>query len=88
MVAWIVAALESAVAIGGLSAIGAALYSIGIPKDSIVKYETDVKAGKLLVVVHATAADTAKAKEILSTLKPSVLTDHVLEPATQAPQPS
>src|SRR6202522_2356743 len=40
VVAWIVGALESAVVVGGFSALGAGLYSIGIPDDSIVKYET------------------------------------------------
>src|SRR5580698_11111553 len=40
LVAWIVGALEGAVVVGGLGAIGAGLYSIGIPKDSVVKYET------------------------------------------------
>src|ERR1022692_2523986 len=40
VVAWIVGALEGAVVVGGLGAIGAGLYSMGIPKDSIVKYET------------------------------------------------
>jgi hypothetical protein len=84
LVAAIVAGLESAVAIGGLSAIGAGLYSIGIPKDSIVTYETALKAGKYLVVAHGTSAEAAKARNILSTLKPADLTDHVLEPALQA----
>src|ERR1022692_1261927 len=36
LAASIIAALEGAVAVGGLSAIGAGLYSLGIPKDSIV----------------------------------------------------
>src|ERR1700744_5620431 len=54
LVAWIVAALEGAVAVGGLSAIGAGLYSIGIPKDSIVRYESALKANKFLVVAHGT----------------------------------
>ena len=40
LVGWIVGALEGAVVVGGLSAIGAGLYSLGIPKDSILKYET------------------------------------------------
>ncbi len=84
LVAWIVAGLEGAVVIGGLSAIGAGLYSMGIPKNSIVKYETAVKAGKYLVVAHGTAAEAAKARDILSTLKPSELTDQVLEPDTEA----
>jgi hypothetical protein len=50
--AWIVAGLEDAVVVGGLSAIGAGLYSVGIPKDSIVTYETAIKAGQYLVVAH------------------------------------
>jgi hypothetical protein len=49
LVAWIVAGLEDAVVVSGLSAIGAGLYSIGIPRDSIVTYETAIKAGQYLV---------------------------------------
>ena len=45
-VAWIVGALEGAVVVGGLSALGAGLYSIGIPRNSALKYESSVKAGK------------------------------------------
>ena len=48
----IVAALESAVVVGGLSALGAALVSIGIPKDSIIKTEAQIKAGKYVVIKH------------------------------------
>ena len=84
LVASIIAGLEDALLVGGLSAIGAGLYSIGIPKDSIVTYEADIKAGQYLVVAHGTAAEAADARNILSTLKPSDLTDHVLEPAMQA----
>jgi hypothetical protein len=49
-----------------------------------VTYETAIKAGQYLVVAHGTSAETAKARNILSTLKPTQLTDHVLEPAMQA----
>ncbi len=84
LVASIIAGLEDAVVLGGLSAIGAGLYSIGIPKDSIVTYEGDIEAGQYLVVAHGTAAEAAVARNILSTLKPSTLMDHVLEPAAQA----
>jgi hypothetical protein len=83
-VAWIVAALEGAVFVGGLSAIGAGLYSLGIPKDSIVEYESAVKAGNFVVVAHGTADEAARAKSILNTSKPSSLSDHVLEPAGAA----
>ena len=54
LVAWIVGALEEAVVIGGLSALGAGLYSIGIPKDSVLKYETAIKAGKFVLIAHGT----------------------------------
>ena len=36
MISWIIAGLESAITVGGMSAVGAGLCSIGIPKDSIV----------------------------------------------------
>jgi uncharacterized membrane protein len=65
IVASIVATLESAVAVGGLSALGAGLYSLGIPKDTILKYETAIKSNKFLVIAHGTADELAKAKRIM-----------------------
>ena len=67
LVGWIVGALEGAVVIGSLSAFAAALYGIGIPKDSLVKYETAVKSAKFLVIAHGTAGQVAQAKSILDT---------------------
>ena len=32
--------------------LGAGLYTMGIPKDSIIEYETQIKAGKFVVIVH------------------------------------
>lgn len=79
-----VAALESAVVVGGLSALGAALYSIGIPKDSVLKYETAIKVNKYLLVAHGTGAQVVQAREILKTTKPAVLDEHVLGAAKPA----
>jgi uncharacterized membrane protein len=67
IVGWIVGALEGAVVVGGLSALGAALYSIGIPQDSIMQYETAVKSAKFLVIAHGTAGQVKQAKSILET---------------------
>ncbi len=53
--------------VGGLSALGAGLYSIGIPKDSIMQYETALKSDKFLVIAHGTADEAARAKSILET---------------------
>jgi len=67
VITWIVAALEGAVVVGGLSALGAGLYSLGIPKDSIVTYETTIKAGKFVLIAHGTADEVEKARGILET---------------------
>jgi hypothetical protein len=66
LVSWIIAALEGAVVVGGLSALGAGLYSVGIPKDSIVNYETQIKAEKFLLIAHGTMEEVQKAKELLA----------------------
>lgn len=66
----IIGALENAVIVGGLSALGAGLYSVGIPKDSVIKYETAVKADKFLVIVHGTEDEVTKAKEIIKSTDP------------------
>jgi hypothetical protein len=70
LAATIVSGLEGAVAVGGLSALGAALYSIGIPKDSVLHYESDLRADNFLVMAHGTAADMARAEEILGNSNP------------------
>jgi hypothetical protein len=71
-----IAAIEDAVIVGGMSALGAALYSVGIPKDSIVQYETALKADSFLVMAHGTADEMARAKAILGTSNPSRLDVH------------
>jgi Heat induced stress protein YflT domain len=76
LVSWIVAALEGAAVVGGLSAIGAGLYSIGIPKDSILRYEVALKANKFLLVAHGTAEEVARARDIIATTHPSEVGVH------------
>ena len=65
LVAWIVGALEGAALLGGLSAIGAGLYSMGIPRDSVIEYETALKTDKFLLMVHGAVSDVEKAKGII-----------------------
>ena len=76
LVAWIVGALEGAVVVGGLSALGAALYGIGVPKDSVLQYETALKADSFLVMAHGSAEEMARAKTVLGKLNPSRLDAH------------
>jgi len=69
-------AIEGAAVVGGLSALGASLYSIGIPKDSVLQYETALRADNFLVMAHGTADEMARAKTILGTGNPSRLEVH------------
>jgi uncharacterized membrane protein len=80
LVTWIVGALEGAVMTGGLTALGAGLYSIGIPKNSILQYETEVKNGKLLLVAHGTADEVERARDLLHQTQAAQTTIHA-EPA-------
>jgi hypothetical protein len=68
-----VAGIENAAIVGGLSALGAAIYSIGIPKDSVLKYETAVKEDGFLVMAHGTPEEVARAKALLGEINPSQL---------------
>jgi Heat induced stress protein YflT domain len=79
LVAWIVGALEGAVVVGGLSALGAGLYSIGIPKNSVVKYELALKSDKFLVLAHGTTDEVAKAKDIMQSTRPVEVGLHAAE---------
>jgi len=75
-VSWIVGALEGVVVVGGLSALGAGLYGIGIPKDSILRYETAIKTDKFVLVAHGSEEEVIRAKEVLSGTQPETLEHH------------
>jgi hypothetical protein len=84
LVASIIAGLEGAIAVGGLSAVGAALLSIGIPKDSVVRYEAALNASQFLLIAHGGADEVTKAREILQTSSPAEVNIHpsaLVEPA-------
>jgi hypothetical protein len=76
VVGWLVGALEGAVVVGGLSALGAGLYGLGIPKDSVLQYETALKTDKFLLIAHGSADEINRAKEILNRTKPEALEHH------------
>jgi len=75
-VAWIVAGLEGAAVVGGVSAAGAGLVSIGIPKDSVLKYDVALKTDKFLLVVHGTPDAVDEAKDIVAGTRHSSYTVH------------
>jgi hypothetical protein len=65
LVSSIIGGLEGAAVVGGTSALFGALAGLGIPKDTVVQYENDVKAGKFLVLAQGTPEEVARAKDIL-----------------------
>jgi len=85
LAATLVSGIESAVLVGGMSAVGAALYGLGVPKDSVVQYETAVKADRFLVMAHGSAKEVAGAKATLATFGPSSLEIHSPEKAATFP---
>jgi hypothetical protein len=78
LVGWIVGALEGAVLVGGLSALGAGLYSIGIPKDSIIEYEKQIKVGKYLLIAHGSQDEVNKTKDALAATSHLGVKEHSL----------
>lgn len=61
-----IGAVETSVVVGGLSVLGAGLYSHGIDKESALKCENVVKAGKFLVIAHGTPEEAEAARRILA----------------------
>ena len=78
---WIVGALEEAAIVGGLNALGAGLCSIGIPKNSVMQYENEVKNGKLLLVAHGTPEEIELAKVVLRQTQAQAVAVHVQQVA-------
>ncbi len=82
LVGWIVGAKEGGEK-GWLSALGAGLYGIGIPKHSILQYETALTSGKFVVIVHGSEVDTIHAREIIGRTNPGAL--EAYQPAAACP---
>ena len=76
-----ISAVEGAAVVGGLSAIGAAIASIGIPKDSVMQYETAIKADDFLVMAHGSQGEVERARGILATTHPKQLEMHLRAPS-------
>ena len=72
----LIGALESAVLVGGLSALAAGLVSLGIPKQSAIKYEAEIKADKFVLVAHGTLEELERAQAILADTSPISVEKH------------
>jgi uncharacterized membrane protein len=66
LAATLLGGLEGAVLGGGAGALGGALSALGVPDDSVLRFETAVKADKFLLVVHGDAQEIKRAHELLT----------------------
>jgi hypothetical protein len=73
---WIIGALEGAIFVGGVSVLGAGLVSVGIPRDKVLKYESAVKSGKFLLVLHGTTAEAEKVRNVLEATDAEIIEIH------------
>ena len=76
LVSSIVGALEGSTVHNGITALGSALHTMGIPKSSVINYESALKANKFLLVVHGVNGEASKAKEVLRNTGSIELTTH------------
>ena len=67
VVSWIVGALEGPAATGGLSALGMGLFSLGISQDSALEYESQLNAGKYVIIAHDALIEVIKTREAFAT---------------------
>ena len=80
----VISGVETAVVAGAAGALGAALYSIGIPKDSVLQYDSDIKADDFLVMARGPSAEVERARALLSQASPSRIDIH--ETTATAPE--
>jgi hypothetical protein len=85
MATTLIAALEGAVALGGASAIAAALYGIGIPHDSVLAYETALAADRFLVIVHDRPSRITLARELLGLAGATHIDAHTVKSPAERP---
>lgn len=64
----------------GAGAIGAALSTVGVPDDAVIRYETALKADKQLLVAHGTKVDIECAREVLADTAAESVEVHIGEP--------
>ncbi len=79
---WIMGAIEAALVIGGLTVLGSALVSFGIPRASVANYEESVNSGKYLLIANGSAQELGRAREMLQSCAAEEINVHLLPPPT------
>jgi len=63
----LVTGVEGAVLGGSVGVLGGALAGLGLSKESVIKYETRLKADNYLIIAHGTSEEVERARGILHT---------------------
>jgi len=69
LLASIIAALQGGVVVGALTAIGEGLYSIRIPKDSLIQSDTNLNARRFLLLGHSSKGEISRVRDVLKTTR-------------------
>jgi hypothetical protein len=78
LVGWITEAREGGVSVDGVGMIGVGLCCLGIPKDSVKRYEAALSARKPIVITCGTAAEINHAKGVIYQGSHEMLFEHQL----------
>lgn len=68
--------IAGGIAGAGVGALIAGLVALGVPRDQALKYQSQLQAGEFLLIVHGTAADIDRAREILQATPQTALQTH------------
>lgn len=77
---WIISAIEGAIFIGGMSALGAGLVTLGVPRRTVFKYEMAIKAGRLVLITLGNDEDAQIARRTLEKTTAEEVYTHEMPP--------
>jgi hypothetical protein len=78
MTVWAISAMQESEA-EELTAVGAGLYSLNIPRASVRRYESAIKSHKLLLIAHGSPQELLKSREVLRVSRPDEMDLHFAE---------
>jgi len=76
LAAMIFEGVAGAAVVGGVSALVGALMALGVPRDSVLRYETALKANRFLLIIHGDADEIDRARELLRVTQPVSFEHH------------
>lgn len=82
MTSVIVGGIEGAVLAGGASALAGALTAVGVPRDSVLRYDSATRADQFLVTVHTQEQDVERIQRLLGEAGGTEIEAHALATTT------